>query len=82
MVADYPDSDPEETFDREEPDYDQCGFLNDEDDKNGDSPIGAHRDNYLADMLRSSMKLRKSGDDDEEDDVDEEEANRWDSGGE
>jgi len=86
---DYPDSDPEDTFDREEPDYDQCGFTNDAvDEDEYASPIGPGRDDYLTDMLRIGMRLRsKYGDDEEEeeenaddDEVDREDVDQWDVG--
>ena len=84
LGADYPDSDPEDTFDREEPDYDQCGFIHDAaaDDADDESPSGAPGDEgHLADILRTTMKL-KGEDGEEGDDEDEDEVNRWDIGSE
>jgi len=81
---DYPDSDPEDAFDREEPDYDQCGFIHDavEEDEYA-PPIGSDRDDYLSDMLRVGMRLRNEyGEDDDEEDGDDEDdredVDQWD----
>jgi len=59
---DYPDSDPEENFDREEPDYDQCGFIHDPDqgadvDDGLLRPLTTDREERLAHILSSRMRL-------------------------
>jgi len=71
---DYPDSDPEDTFDREEPDYDQCGFVHDaKDEDEYSSPVSPRRDDYLSDMLKIGMRLRNRYGEDEDDEGDDEE---------
>lgn len=66
---DYPDSDPEDAFDREEPDYNECGF-DAEDDDDEEPPLISAGDAHLAELLRERMKLAQNkGDVDEEKDV-------------
>ena len=79
MITDYPDSD--DDLDREEPDYDQCGFINTRDDPDDDgcdyrSPLGRAGDHHLAEMLRIRMGL-KTEEDDEDEQEDEDEVNQW-----
>ena len=80
MITDYPDSD--DDLDREEPDYDQCGFINTRDDPDDDdgcdyrSPLGRAGDRHLAEMLRIRMGL-KTEEDDEDEQEDEDEVNQW-----
>lgn len=82
---DYPDTDPEDNFDREEEDYDQCGFVRDAvDEDEYVTPAVPGRDDYLSDMLRVGMRLRNEYDEDDNDEGDDEEdredVDSWDVG--
>lgn len=82
---DYPDTDPEDTFDREEEDYDQCGIVRDAvDEVENVTPAVPGRDDYISDMLRVGMRLRNEDDEDDNDEGDDEEdhedVDSWDVG--
>ena len=78
LSLDYPDSDPEETFDREEPDYDEVRSEPEEAD-DYQVPNNLVRDHHLANMLRAGMRLGQGTEEEEEEEEEnEEEINRWD----